>query len=53
MNLDNYFGPSSPVFLQPGEYDAAKEAYKREQDGTATQDDIDLLARVRDPTVLL
>lgn len=49
VNLDNYFGPSSPVFLQPGEYDAAKEAYKREQDGTATQDDIDLLARVRDP----
>ena len=49
VNLDTYFGPSSPVFLQPGEYDAAKEAYVREQDGTASQQDLDLLTQVRDP----
>ena len=49
VNLDTYFGPSSPVFLQPGAYDAAKEAYVREQDGTASQQDLDLLSQVRDP----
>ena len=24
VDLDTYFGPSSPVFLQPGEYNAAR-----------------------------
>ena len=49
VDLNTYFGSNSPVFLQSGAYDAAKEAYKREQDGTATQQDLDLLAQVRDP----
>ena len=49
VDLNSYFGV--PLFRNDmkGLYEPAKEAYKREQDGTATPEDNALLARVRDP----
>ena len=49
IDMDRYFG--IPVFTDDmeGMYEAAKEAYGREQDGNATPEDVALLEKVRDP----
>lgn len=49
IDMDRYFG--IPIFTDDmeGMYEAAKEAYGREQDGSATPEDVALLEKVRDP----
>ena len=47
VNLNTYF--DRQVFFDDRLYTQAKDAYRREQDGTATQADVDLLTQVRDP----
>jgi len=47
VNLNTYF--DRQVFFDERIYTQAKDAYKREQNGTATQADVDLLTQVRDP----
>ena len=52
IDLNTYFGvPVTTIFRKDmkGLYPAAQDAYKREKDGTATAEDMQLLERVRDP----
>lgn len=52
IDLNSYFGtPVSTIFRKDmkGLYPAAQEAYKREKEGTATPEDVQLLYKVRDP----
>jgi hypothetical protein len=49
IDLNTYFGVSLFRNDMEGQYDLAKEAYKREKEGTATSADILLLNKVRDP----
>ena len=52
IDLNSYFGtPIGTIFRKDmkGLYPAAQAAYKREKEGNATPDDVQLLEKVRDP----